>query len=1176
MKPEFSCPVLEHSPMGYVYHQVLFDQEQKPCDYIFCWVNPAFERLTGVSAGQVIGRKVSRISRGDRKQDIDWGTLLAKVTPKKREWEMEHFRDDSGSWIRIHAVQPARDYILTFLTDITRQKKREQKSSEKESILESVIQNFPNSFIYVVEKDLTISFTAGQRLASREPGRRPVKGRNVLEIGKAADRPLKKFCETTFAGKECSFELTRNSRTYRYRTVPLKNNQEPPDRILLVEEDITQKRRTDDILKAERDVSVQLNRVSRLPEALRICLDYALEVSDMDSGGVYLVTEKGGLNLSMHRGLGAGFIRSVSRYSPDSRQARLVMKGRPVYTHYRNLLPQTANEMRRREGLKGMAVLPVKLQNRVIASLNLSSHQRTRLDTHEKMALESLASRIGTTIARVKGEEALKQSEERHRILLETSIAGICIQDLKDDLIYVNRRFAGMLGYGSREMVGMNMSRLCSRDILKNQRKKTLKRKTGKSEIYESTLIRKDGEPIHILVNATPYRNHDREIIGSVGIVLDITDRKEAEENLRKSEIRYRKLFEFARDAIMTLNPPTWRFTSGNPAIIKMFKVKNEAEFIRLTPWRLSPRYQPDGQLSSKKAREMIEIAMQRGFNYFEWDHRRLNGEVFPATVALTRVELKEGNFLQATVRDISREKRVEKALRESEELYRNLYETSLAALWRTRRSDGKFLKANLTTAKLMGFQSVEELLQYGKSADLYQDPEDRKRLLQELEEHGEVHEFECPFIMRGGQKRYLLISARDYPEKGFLEGVIKDITEQKTLETQRAELEEQYQQSQKMESIGRLAGGVAHDLNNLLSPIIGYSDLLLRDYPLEGKKSGYLRQVRKAGLRARDLVRQLLAFGRKQNLEFKTVNLNTVIRNFERLLSRTIRQNIQIRLSLFSKLPKIWADIGQLEQVIMNLAVNAQDAMPQGGTLRLETRTVRLDENYARLHPEVIPGEYVMLAITDSGYGIEKENLEKIFEPFFTTKETGKGTGLGLSTVYGIIKQHRANISVASKINGGTTFTLYFPVTDTYRRPRKPGKGGNINLKGSETILLAEDNQHVRTLALDILKMHGYRVWEAKNGNDALALLRSCDEPVNLLLTDVMMPDMNGYDLYRRARRENPEMKVLYMSGYTRAVITHHVKTEDYGAFIQKPFTPRILATRVRQVLDNEIAQDN
>ena len=403
---------------------------------------------------------------------------------------------------------------------------------------------------------------------------------------------------------------------------------------------------------------------------------------------------------------------------------------------------------------------------------------------------------------------------------------------------------------------------------------------------------------------------------------------------------------------------------------------------------------------------------------------------------------------------------------------------------------------------------------------------------------------------------------------KGALE--MKQLREKnEKAEEEKKKLEAQLQQSQKMEAIGTLAGGVAHDFNNLLTTIIGCSDLMMMRIGKDHELRENLEDIRKAGVRAASLTRQLLAFSRKQILEPKVIDLSHVIPDMDKMLRRLIGEDIDLETSLAPDLGRVEADPGQIEQIIMNLAVNARDAMPRGGKLTMETANVDLDEAYARSHMAVTPGPYVMMAISDSGTGMDEETLSKVFDPFFTTKEEGKGTGLGLSTVYGIVKQSKGNIWAYSEPGKGTTFKIYLPRVEKDAVEKEEVEATAESLTGSETILVVEDNEMVRDLAQTILQHYGYSVLTAQDGEEAIKVSKEHDGPIDLILTDVVMPKMSGREVSERLNALRPDMKVLYMSGYTGNAIVHHGVLDREMRFIQKPFTTESLARKVREVLD-------
>jgi two-component system, cell cycle sensor histidine kinase and response regulator CckA len=383
-----------------------------------------------------------------------------------------------------------------------------------------------------------------------------------------------------------------------------------------------------------------------------------------------------------------------------------------------------------------------------------------------------------------------------------------------------------------------------------------------------------------------------------------------------------------------------------------------------------------------------------------------------------------------------------------------------------------------------------------------------------------------------------------------------------------RRQLQDQLRQAQKMEAVGMLAGGVAHDFNNLLTIITGYSQLILNNMPPNDPSRHSAEQIIKAGERAAALTRQLLAFSRREVQELKVLDLNQLVTGLSAMLRRLIGEDVDLRLALRPDLGRVNADPGQLEQVIMNLVVNARDAMPKGGALTIETANVDLDEDYAGRHIHVKPGPYTMLAVNDTGSGMDAETQARVFEPFFTTKRSGQGTGLGLSTVFGIVKQSGGSVEVCSEPGRGTSIKVYLPRINQPISIESPGAGMKTR-RGTETILLVEDEDMVRTLVRDALRREGYRVLDAAGPAEAQRIAESQTTPIDLLITDVVMPKLSGRELADYLSRRRPAMKVLYMSGYTdSAVVNSGILRKDV-AFLQKPFTPAALADKVREVLE-------
>ena len=533
--------------------------------------------------------------------------------------------------------------------------------------------------------------------------------------------------------------------------------------------------------------------------------------------------------------------------------------------------------------------------------------------------------------------------------------------------------------------------------------------------------------------------------------------------------------------------------------------------------------------------------------------------QVSEATVALERDHLKA---------EVNERKRTEEVLRERQETFRALAENSFDTIMRFD-SECRHLYVNpiveaqtgIPPSAFIGKTHAEMGFPEGLAA-LWEDA------IRKVFETRQPNRIECQ-LPTGIWMDWLLVPEFDKTgEASAVLGSARDITERKRAEEQQRNLEGQLAQAQKMESVGRLAGGIAHDFNNLLTIVLGYAEMALASSGgLTPVVQASVQRILKAGERARDLTRQLLAFARKQTLEMKVLDLNEVVMGFEKMLARLIGEDIQVQTLLDPSIGPVEADAAQIEQVLLNLAVNARDAMPDGGRLAIETAGVVLDDAYASVHLGVEPGTYVMLTVSDTGCGMDAETLRMAFEPFFTTKGPGKGTGLGLAMVYGIVKQHRGHVSVYSEVGIGTTFKIHLPrAIEIGHDGLAPSAPAGV-IRGTETILVVEDDTAVRQLTHTALTALGYDVIEAESGRDAIRLAAE-RETIHLLLTDVIMPEMSGREVCEQVAALHPGIKVLYMSGYTANVIAHHGVLDEGVHLLQKPFTQESLAQKIREVL--------
>jgi two-component system, cell cycle sensor histidine kinase and response regulator CckA len=518
---------------------------------------------------------------------------------------------------------------------------------------------------------------------------------------------------------------------------------------------------------------------------------------------------------------------------------------------------------------------------------------------------------------------------------------------------------------------------------------------------------------------------------------------------------------------------------------------------------------------------------------------------------------------------DIGERTRTEHALRQSEKKYRGLFEHSPFGIF-VSQPDGTIIDANTALVAMLGYNSKEELIAQNLDKDIYRSREERTSAIEKCEAMGRVQGIEVNWRTKDNGVVVVSMTGKTVrDERGrtkSYEVIVENITE-------RQSLEKQFQQAQKMEAVGRLAGGVAHDFNNALGVITGYTQLLLPTFTSDDPRRKQVDEIGKAATRAAGLTRQLLAFSRKQVIQPVLLDLNSVVTDIDKMLRRLIGEDIDLTIVRDSKLKSVKADRGQIEQILMNLAVNARDAMPQGGKLIIETKNVELDDAYVRFHPFAKAGKYVALSVSDSGCGIPQDVQTHIFEPFFSTKEPGKGTGLGLSTVYGIVNQSNGYISLYSEVDRGTNFRIYLPQVD------EPAQCAPVEivqplLRGTETVLLVEDESSMRDLTRECLARRGFVVLEAADGKTALEIADHHPGPIHLLLTDLIMPAMSGRELSEKVLHLRPETKLLYMSGYTRDLISQHGILDAKVALIEKPFSMDTLLTRIRGVLDASLQQ--
>jgi PAS domain S-box-containing protein len=573
----------------------------------------------------------------------------------------------------------------------------------------------------------------------------------------------------------------------------------------------------------------------------------------------------------------------------------------------------------------------------------------------------------------------------------------------------------------------------------------------------------------------------------------------------------------------------------------------------------------PDDRERVKKAAD--EARLSGIGKTLEYRLRHKNGEwlVLESTSSVIRNDRGEPEKLVIVNRDVSERKRAEEALRRSETGFKSVVEDAPYGIYRASTA-GHLLQVNPALQKMLGYELTKDLLGRNLAAEIFRHSGEYDRLIELLTRTEEIKDVEMEWNRKDATTITVRCSGRRVDDENgapaYFEVFAEDVTEKRVLE-------KQLRMAQKMEAIGRLSGGIAHDFNNLLGVIIGYSRVLKRELGANNVLYEHALEIEKAGNRAASLTKQLLAFSRQQVLTPAILNLNSLASDMEKMLPQLLGEDVEVSLILDPALGNVKADQSQIEQVIMNLAVNARDAMPMGGKLKIETSNVQLDEAYARLHPGSKVGSFVLLAVTDTGTGMDTATLSHIFEPFFTTKERGKGTGLGLATVYGIVKQSNGYTGVDSAPGKGTSFQIYLPRDAGQSVVEEPEPYSADKLRGSETILLVEDSEPLRKLVKTFLDSAGYRVFSADSGESALEVSTSIGRPLDLLLTDVVMPGMNGRVLAEHLLPRQQGMKVLYMSGYTDSFIAGHGVLDPATHLLHKPFTEEVFLRKVREVLD-------
>ena len=632
---------------------------------------------------------------------------------------------------------------------------------------------------------------------------------------------------------------------------------------------------------------------------------------------------------------------------------------------------------------------------------------------------------------------------------------------------------------------------------------------------------------------------------------------RKAEQELSESETQYRLLFEINPHPMFVFDSTSLEILEVNEAAVVHYGY-SRSEFLCMTILDMLPAEHIPA------VRPSVSSLTAGRFDAERWKHHKKDGTLIEVEITSRELSFYSQQAVLVQARDITERLQNEERLRQSEERFSKAFRSSPLPITISTRADGRYVDANEAFLRMMGRPWEEMIGHTASELNVWTFPEDRNKMIEGLNRDGRVSALKAVFNSRTNGERKVEVSAEPILLNGIpcVLAITNDVTEAKRME-------EQFRQAQKMEAVGRLAGGMAHDFNNMLGVIIGYCDLLRGRSSLEGAVRD-ASQVKKAAQRAAALTRQLLAFSRQQVLLPRVLNLNDVVKDISQMLLRVIAEDISLAFLPASSLGSVKADLGQIEQVLMNLIVNARDAMPQGGKIVIETANVELDETYSEIHQEVRPGPYVLLSVSDTGSGMDSKTISKVFEPFFTTKGPGEGTGLGLSMVYGVIRQSGGYIWVYSEPGQGATFKIYLPRIEESAEPLPRTTPEIIFAKGTETVLVVEDEENLRRVTVELLESEGYRVLAAEDGPSAIAISQGHREMIHVLLTDIVLPSMSGNALAGRIKEVRPDLKVLYMSGYTGNLVAHPGILDLGSAFIQKPFTKHSLMSELRRILEH------
>ena len=1178
----------------------------------FEYVNSASEEITGYPAAELLQKKFWEIAHPDFRDLIRVrGTArLAGDNISPSRYEFKIVRKDGGErWLDFTAgiiQHRGKTALLGTAFDITERKHAEQELQIQKKQLEELFQTAPEGIV--------ILDSSGCVLQSNEEFLRmfgfqddDIRGRQIDDfIVPAAKRDeaaaLNQSMRKGYAAIEETLRSHKDGKLIEVSILakPLTITQGQVGRFVIYR-DISPHRRAEHVREVQFFTTQILAGASSLNDAASQLLPAVSKELNWEYARLWVVD--GSLHcVRSWQAEGHEALEHFATPAATSEAIRSVLNtGESLWIADLKEVEIWPSAVVEKTGVRALFAFAIRTANGVFGVLEFSSLSPRQPDFELLKVLNDIGAQVGQFVERKNAERAVLESESKFRAVADTAASAIFILG-NERLLYVNHWTEKITGHSREELLNMDVWRLVHPDDVAAMRERLQRRKAGQEtrSSFEFRIINRYGQARWLEYSAAPISFEGQMAV--LATAFDITDRKRSEilqsalyriTALASNTSDLQEIYHGIHEIVGEL------MYARNFYIALLDETSNVIEF----PYFVDEE-DPAPPPPQQRARGLTDYVLRKGRPLFA-DPTRFqelvdSGEVESRgapSIDWLGVPLKSGEqtfgvltvqsysenvrygvaerdiltFVSQQVARAIENRRNQDKLQQSEARYRSQVQSALYGLYRSS-VDGRFLDVNPALVEMLGYDSAEELLSIDMAKDLYVEADDRARLIREVAYDKIIKGVEANWRRKDGKVIVVRLSGRGgvrYPgEPASFEMIAEDVTE-------RRQLEEQLRHSQKMEAVGRLAGGIAHDFNNLLTVIKGYSDLMLAEVRPGDRMRNEVEEIRRAADRAATLTRQLLAFSRRQVLEPRVLDLNSVVNNMDRLLRRLIGDDVEFYSALDGNLGMVKADPGQIEQVIMNLAVNARDAMPTGGRLTIETSNVELDEVYARENGLADGGRFVMLAVTDNGQGIEPEVRSQIFEPFFTTKELGKGTGLGLSTVYGIVKQSGGHISCYSELGKGTCFKVYLPTVTGKVAPPDTGTAPRAAItqhrKSDETVLLVEDEDGVRALVRQVLERDGYKVIEARNGAEALLSSEQFEGKLDLLLTDVVLAHMSGREIAKEVMSKRKDTKVLFISGYTEEAIVRHGVLESGTAFLQKPFTPAALSRKVREILDSD-----